>query len=240
MVGWLYIDDSVAAPIRVLEVDERTGLISIEIAGKFVTNRAALRGRTVIEYRGWKRRRMVRCLGAEQIGSELMIEAVDVGTSDVEEMAGEIDPRGAAEDWLVVNGRACCIVYGLRVGNAPGSLVRHCLFRVPLSDWRDLRIGEDALLASVGVTPSEVDANDGSITPLLHAARDRKPGDTLPRVEIVRLRERLRYAIGPIATDWGDDNTLVVCRVHSVGELSDSTADVEATRAEAESVAPQA
>lgn len=219
MVGWLYIDDNVAAPLRVLEIDARTGLISIEIAAKFVPNRADLRGNTVVEHRGWKRRRQVRCLGAEQIGSELMIEAVDVGPTDLEEAA---DPRGGAEDWLIVNGRACCRINGLRIGNSPGSLVRHCLFRVPLADWRDLRIGEEAALASIGVRPSEVDASDGSITPLLHAARDRKADDPEPVVDIVRLRERLRYRVGPLATDWGDDSTLVVCRVHSVGELTSS------------------
>ncbi|MFN3165895.1 MAG: hypothetical protein ACE37H_02400 [Phycisphaeraceae bacterium] len=229
MVGWLYIDDNVAAPIRVLEIDERTGLISIEIAAKFVPNRADLRGSTVVEHRGWKRRRQVRCLGAEQIGSELMIEAVDVGTAEPEEAA---DPRGVAEDWLIVNGNACCRVNGLRIGSSPGSLAQHCLFRVPLSDWRDLRIGEEAALASVGVRPSEVDACDGSITPLLHAARDRGPGDPEPTVDIVRLRERLRYRVGPLATDWGDDCTLVVCRVHGVGELTPSDKPAETEPAE--------
>lgn len=223
MVGWLYIDDGVAAPVRVLEVDSLTGLISIEVAAKFVPNRAALRGQTMIEFRGWKRRRSVRCLGAEQIGSELMIEAVDVGTTDLED-AADADRRGPAEDWLVVNGRAHCRVAGFRVGTGPKSLVGHCLFRVPLTDWRDLRIGEGAALACVGVAANEVDANDGSITPLLHLARDRRPGDPEPIVEIVRLRERVRYTIGPIATDWGDDSTLVVCRVHGVSELSGQSA----------------
>lgn len=218
MVGWLYIDDNVIAPIRVLEVDSLTGLITIELAAKFVPNRAALRGQTVIEYRGWKRRRAVRCLGAEQIGSELMIEAVDVGTAEPEE-AADSHPLGEAEDWLVVDGQARCRVKGFRAGNGPGSLAGHCLFRVPLSDWRDLRIGEGAALACVGSTHDEIDTGDGSITPPLHSARQRKPGDHAPRIELVRLRERLRYNICPIATDWGDDSTLVVCRVYDVEEL---------------------
>lgn len=219
MVGWLYIDERVAAPVRVLEVDSLTGMISIEIAAKFVPNRAVLRGQTVVEYRGWKRRRVVRCLGAEQIGSELMIEAVDVGTADPEEAAVD-HPRGAAEDWLVVDGQARCRVGAFRAGHGPGSIAGHCLFNVPLTDWRDLRIGEGAVLAGVGISADEVDANDGSITPLLHSARERALGEPAPTVEMIRLRERTRYTIAPIATDWGEDSTLVVCRVLGMDELS--------------------
>lgn len=218
MVGWLYIDESVAAPIRVLEVDDLTGLISIEIAAKFVPNRSALRGNTVVEYRGWKRRRVVRCLGAEQIGSELMIEAVDVGTAELEEAAVP-HPNGAAEDWLVIDGKAHCMVQAFRAGNGPGTLAGHCLFSVPLTSWRDLRIGEGAVLACVGIATADYESNDGSITPLLHSARERQPGEREPSIEIIRLRERLRYTIGPMATDWGDDSTLVVCRVYQVAEL---------------------
>lgn len=221
MVGWLYINQNVAAPIRVLEVDSLTGRITIEIAAKFVPNRSLLRGETIIEYCGWKRRRAVRCLGAEQIGSELMIEAVDVGTAVPEELA-DAEALGEAEDWLIVQGQARCQINGMRQGSGPGSLAGHCMFHVPLTDWRDLRIGEDAALACVGVGANEIDSNDGSITPLLHAARKRLPGDQQPQVEIVRLRERIRYTITPIATDWGDSTTLVVCRVHLAAELSAS------------------
>ena len=220
MVGWLYIDESVAAPIRVLEVDPMTGLISIEVAAKFVPNRAMLRGQTVVEYRGWKRRRVIRCLGAEEIGSELMIEAVDVGTADHEEAAVP-HPLGKAEDWLVVDGRACCQVDAFRIGNGPRSLAGHCLFHVPLTEWRDLRIGEDAALAGVGIAAADQESNDGSITPLLHSARERRPGEGEPCIEVIRLRERIRYTISPIATDWGDVSTLVVSRVLEMNELGD-------------------
>lgn len=216
MVGWLYIDEDVTAPVRVLEIDEQTGLLSIEVAAKFLPSRSLLRGQTVLEYRGWKRRRLVRCLGAEQVGAELMIEAVDLGLMDpnTETDAGAT-ALGPAEDWLVVDGRACCRVQGTRIGTAPGSLAAHCLFHVPLTDWRNLRIGEDAVLASVGVDTLQADGTDGSITPLLHSARDLGPNDLPPKVELIRLRERVRYEVLPLATDWGESTTLVVSRVSS-------------------------
>ena len=212
MVGWLYIDEQVAAPVRVMEIDDATGLLSIEVSSKFVPNRSALRGQTVLEYRGWKRRRMVRCLGAEAVGHAVMIEAVDLGLVDPYDNDDQ-NMAGPAEDWLIVDGKAECEVFGTRVGNCPGSVVKHCLFYVPLNAWRDLRIGEDAALACVGVQHSDPDANDGSITPLLHSARDLGPGDVPPKVELVRLRERLRYQVHPLATDWGESTTLVVNRV---------------------------
>lgn len=224
MVGWLYIDEQVAAPVRVLEIDEKTGLLSIEVAGKFVPNRAALRGQTVLEYRGWKRRRLVRCLGAEEAGSALLIEAVDLGRLDPnEEMDQEMDAAhgGAPEDWLAIDGKAACRVSGTRIGSCPGSIVTHCLFHVPLDDWRDLRIGEGAALAGVGMRHTDTDTNDGSITPLLHSARELSPDDRLPTVELIRLRERLRYQVHPMATDWGESTTLVVCRVIGQAELSE-------------------
>lgn len=212
MVGWLYIDEQVAAPIRMLEIDAQTGLITIEVASKFVPSRSMLRGQTVVEYRGWLHRRQVRCLGAEEVGASLMIEAVDVGMAELSDGDTD-DPRGEAEDWLVIDGKARCRVRGARIGHGPASLNGHCLFHVPLDDWRDLRIGEGAALAHVGVQQIESDAGDTSITPLLHASRDLPPGIAPPAVELVRLRERTRYTIRPLATDWGESTTLVVCRV---------------------------
>lgn len=212
MVGWLYIDEQVAAPIRLLEIDHQTGLITLEVAAKFVPSRSQLRGQTIVEYRGWKRRRAVRCLGAEEVGSAMMIEAVDVGLA-VPEESDEPALSGAPEDWLVVDGQARCQVRGVRLGYAPGSMSGHLLFHVPLDHWRDLRIGETAALACVGIATLEADANDGSITPLLHSARDPEPGSQPPSVELVRLRERMRYAVTPMATDWCENTTLVVCRV---------------------------
>lgn len=218
MVGWLYIEEQVAAPVRVLEIDETTGLLSIEVAGKFVPNRASLRGQTVLEYRGWKHRRLVRCLGAEEAGSAMLIEAVDLGMVDgVDELD---ETEGCADDWLIVDGRARCRVQGTRVGACPGSVVTHCVMRVPLEDWRDLRIGDTAVLACVGVPYEQADASDGSITPVLHAARELSEGRSLPKIELVRLRERLRYVIQPLATDWGDRSTLVISRVYATDSLS--------------------
>lgn len=215
MVGWFYINDEVAAPVRMLETDEKSGVLTIEVASRFVPNRTMLRGKTVLEYRHWSERRLVRCLGAERVGNALMIEAVDVGPAkaDADEYT---DPLGAAEDWLAINGKAYCRVTGLRVGNQQDS---HCLFRVGLTDWRDLRIGENAPLASVGITLHAAHDNDGSITPLLHSAREFPMTATPPTVEIVRLRERQRISINPIATDWGDDTTLVVARVKGKSPL---------------------
>ena len=213
MVGWFYVNDEVAAPVRMLEMDEQTGVITIEIASNFVRNRSMLRGETIIEYRSWDTRRTVRCLGAEQVGGSLMIEAVDVGPSRMGEIETD-DPRGDAEDWLVVDGRARCRIHRLRLSERQPVGPSHCLFHVALTDWRDLRIGEGAALASIGITMQAGQDNDGSITPLLHTARDLAPGQLPPSVEIVRLRERQRYAITPIATDWGDETTLVVSQVH--------------------------
>lgn len=220
MVGWLYIDEEVAAPVRVMEIDETTGLLSIEVAGKFVPNRSALRGQTVLEYRGWKRRRLVRCLGAEEAGSALLIEAVDLGRLDPqEEMDDDCPITGAPEDWLVVDGKPACQVTGTRIGSCPGCVVTHCLFHVPLDAWRDLRIGEHAALATLGMRHAEGDFNDGSITPLLHSARELAPTDVPPTVELIRLRERLRYQVHPMATDWGENTTLVVSRMIQKAEL---------------------
>lgn len=211
MVGWLYIDEQVAAPIRVLEVESQSGLITMEVASKFLPNRSMLRGQTIVEYKGWERRRAVRCLGAEQVGSAMMVEAVDVGLAEHDDDPDA--PQGAPEDWLIIAGKAQCQVTKLRIGYTPGSVTGHCLFRVPLEEWRDLRIGEDAALACVGILAHQADANDGSITPLLHSARELAPDKDPPKVELVRLRERQRYLISPLATDWGESTTLVVCRV---------------------------
>lgn len=221
MVGWLYIDEQVSAPVRVVEIDATTGLLSIEVASKFVPNRSSLRGQTVLEYRGWQRRRLVRCLGAEEVGASMMIEAVDLGLADPS-LAEDGGHDGPAEDWLVVEGRARCRVRGTRVGCCPGSMVRHCLIHVPLTDWRDLRIGETAALARVGVPHADMDGGDGSITPTLHCARPPQPDDLPPRVELVRLREREKLTIQPLATDWGEDTTLVVCRVMQASLLGKS------------------
>lgn len=229
MVGWLYIDEEVAAPVRVMEIDENTGLLSIEVAKKFIPNRASLRRQTVLEYRGWTRRRLVRCLGAEEAGSALMIEAVDLGRLDpYDEADSDCPVTGSPEDWLVVNGVPACQVSGTRAGCCPGSVVTHCLFHVPLDAWRDLRIGEEAALAGIGVQHVDADTNDGSITPLLHASRDRNPADPLPTIELIRLRERLRYQIHPMATDWGESTTLVVSRAIETAELSNARPKVKA------------
>jgi hypothetical protein len=192
-----------------LETDEQSGVLTLEVASRFVPNRTMLRGKTIVEYRHWSERRLVRCLGAERVGNALMIEAVDVGPAklDIDE---DVDTLGAAEDWLAINGKAYCRINGLRVSERAES---HCLFHVGLTNWRDLRIGEDAPLASVGITLHAAHDNDASITPLLHSARELPMTLSPPTVEIVRLRERQRIAIDPIATDWGDDTTLVVARV---------------------------
>ncbi|MEM6259636.1 MAG: hypothetical protein AAGI37_15260 [Planctomycetota bacterium] len=208
MVGWFYINDEVAAPIRMLEADENSGFITIEIAARFVPNRTMLRRKTIVEHRHWANRRAVRGLGAERVGSALMIEAVDVGRASDER--AEDDAAGLAEDWLAVDGRAFCRINQLQLSEKAGG---HCLFHVGLTDWRDLRIGEGAPLAGIGITLQGNQDNDGSITPLLHSARERPLTMMPPRVEIIRLRERQRLTINPIATDWGDETTLVVARV---------------------------
>ena len=215
MVGWLYINEEVAAPVRMLEADEQSRIHTLEVAARFVPNRTALRGKTVVEYRSWPERRYVRCLGAERVGNALMIEAVEVGPVN----AQPHDPPhnlGPAEDWLTINSKAYCRVNALTASTNPEG---HCLFHVALTDWRDLRIGEDAPLATIGITATTGHDNDASITPLLHAARDFPLNLITPDIEIVRLRERQRLAIQPIATDWGDESTLVVARVSEATPL---------------------
>lgn len=214
MVGWFYINDEVAAPVRMIEADEQSGIVTIEVAARFVPNRTMLRGKTIVEYRHWSKRRHVRCLGAEPVGNALMIEAVDVGPA---RQAHESDATlGLAEDWLTIDGQAYCQITGLHASEQP---IGHCLFRVALTDWRDLRIGEGAPLAPVGITLHDCQDNDGSITPLLHAARELPVTMRPPKVEIVRLRERQRLTIHPIATDWGDETTLVVARINDAAPL---------------------
>ncbi|MEO0476973.1 MAG: hypothetical protein AAF085_13525 [Planctomycetota bacterium] len=219
MVGWFYINEEVAAPIRMLESDEQSGILAIEVAARFVPNRAILRGKTVVEYRHWSERRNVRCLGAERVGNALMIEAVEVGPA-VEADREAAQDLGPAEDWLTINGKAYCRVSGVSVSDRPDG---HCMFHVGLTDWRDLRIGEDAPLATIGIAAHTAHDNDASITPLLHAARDFPLTLVSPDVEIVRLREREYLSIEPIATDWGDDSTLVVARVHQTNPLRQPT-----------------
>ena len=193
--------------------------MTVEVAARFVPNRAILRGKTVVEYRHWAERRSIRCLGAERVGNALMIEAVEVGpaTDAASEAATAMGP---AEDWLAINGKAYCRVTGLSVSAAPDG---HCMFHVGLADWRDLRIGENAPLAAVGIAPHTGQDSDASITPLLHAARDFPLTLVTPDVEIVRLRERQRLTIRPIATDWGDQTTLVVARVNTAANLRSIT-----------------
>ncbi|MFK7789814.1 MAG: hypothetical protein AB8C95_10035 [Phycisphaeraceae bacterium] len=216
MVGWLYINNEVAAPVRMLESDQRSGVVTIEVASRFVPSRTMLRRETIVEYRHWSERRLIRCLGAEHVGNALMIEAVDVGPANLEHDDKQPQAVGTPEDWLTVNGKAHCQITELRTHQQPQG---HCLFNVGLTDWRDLRIGENAPLACIGIRLSTGHDNDGSITPLLHSARETPYPFTPPKVEIVRLRERQRLTIHPIATDWGDQTTLVVARVNDVAPL---------------------
>lgn len=216
MVGWFYINNDVAAPVRMLESDQRSGVVTIEVASRFVPNRTMLRRETVIEYRHWSERRLVRCLGAEHVGNALMIEAVEVGPADIGHEDNQAQMASTPEDWLTINGKAHCQITGLRTGQQPQG---HCLFNVSLIDWRDLRIGENAPLACVGIRLDASHDNDGSITPLLHSARQTPPRFAPPTVEIIRLRERQRLTIRPMATDWGDQTTLVVARVNGIGPL---------------------
>lgn len=216
MVGWLYINNDVAAPVRMLESDRGSGIVTIEVASRFVPNRTMLRRETVVEYRHWSERRLVRCLGAEHVGNVLMIEAVDVGPANIDHEGKHPQAIGTPEDWLTVNGKAHCQITDLRTDQQPQG---HCLFNVSLTDWRDLRIGENAPLACVGIRLNASHDNDNSITPLLHSARETLPTFTPPAVEIVRLRERQRLTVHPIATDWGDQATLVVARINDVVPL---------------------
>ena len=215
MVGWFYINDEVAAPVRMLETDDQSGIVTIEVAARLIPNTSMLRRTTIIEYRQWSDRRLVRCLGAERVGNALMIEAVDVGATKLEPGTDD-DEHGMAEDWLTIDGKAYCQVSGLHANDQPHG---HCLFRVGLTDWRDLRIGENAPLASVGIALHAGQDNDGSITPLLHSAREMPLNGVPPSIEIIRLRERQRLTINPVATDWGDDSTLVVARVNAAVPL---------------------
>ncbi|MGB0766616.1 MAG: hypothetical protein ACPGYV_02770 [Phycisphaeraceae bacterium] len=216
MVGWFYINDEVAAPIRMLESDAQSGVVSIEVAARFVPRLTMLRGRTFVEYRHWAERRQVRCLAAECVGAALMIEAVEVGSDRNQAGESQSNDAGSPEDWLAIDGRAHCRVANLRASTRP---LGHCIFDVGLTDWRDLRIGENAPLASLGINLGAGPDIDGSITPLLHAARQ-LPGDLAPpTVEIIRLRERQRLIIAPFATDWGDETTLVVARIEDTRTL---------------------
>lgn len=214
MVGWFYINEEVAAPLRMLEADAQSGIVTLEVAARFIPNRTMLRGKTIVEYRNWSERRIVRCLGAERVGNALMIEAVDVGPAS--QTAEHAQTLGNAEDWLTIDGQAYCQITGLLANQEPTG---HCLFQVGLTDWRDLRIGEGAPLAPVGIALNACQDNDGSITPLLHCARELPRTMAPPRVEIVRLRERQRLTITPMATDWGDETTLVVARIQEAAPL---------------------
>lgn len=218
MVGWFYINEEVAAPVRMLEADAKSGIVTIEVAARFIPNRTMLRGKTIVEYRNWAQSRLVRCLGAERVGNALMIEAVDVGPAS--QAAHSDESLGQAEDWLTIDGQAYCKITRLHANDQPAG---HCLFHVGLTDWRDLRIGEGAPLAPVGIALNACQDNDSSITPLLHSARELPITMLPPRIEIVRLRERQRLTIHPIATDWGDETTLVVARINASAPLRRST-----------------
>ncbi|XAM00204.1 hypothetical protein OT109_02210 [Phycisphaeraceae bacterium D3-23] len=217
MVGWLYIDGEVAAPIHVLDVDLATGVMGIEIAGKFVPDRADLRREVVIEYYAWQSRRLVRCLGAERIGTLLMIEAVDVG-QPLEPSHTDTE-RGDAEDWLVVQGEASCRVSAFSSGAAAGSGKGHCIMHIPRDVWRDLRVGEQAPLAAVGAAVGQkVHAGIEAITPKLQPT----PMSASPmpvEVKVVRLRERMIYHLTPLASDWAEDSTVVVAKVEGVERI---------------------
>lgn len=251
MVGWLYIEGQVAAPVHVLDIDPGTGVMGVEVAGKFVPDRAALRGEVVVEYYGWKTRRLVRCLGAERIGTQLMIEAVDVGRASAAAHE-DTDPRGPAEDWLVVEGKPVCQARGFTCGagrqgaaieresrtpqtsGGGGTSGGHCMMHVSREAWRDLRVGEHAPLAAVGVPGSTVASTalptpgtsaSGTITPLLHPT----PLGQAPHpaeVKIVRLREREVIHITPLASDWSDDSTLVVARVERVESFASTSVGI--------------
>lgn len=217
MVGWIYIDGQVTAPIHVLDVDLGTGVMGVEIAGRFVPDRADLRREVVIEYYAWKTRRAVRCLGAERIGTQLMIEAVDVGQPIRAHDAD--DPRGKAEDWLIVQGEAQSKVLAFSSGAAGGSATGHCIMHIPREVWRDLRVGEQAPLAAVGVT-----AGKASLSPIEMITPRLRPtplsaNAIAAEVKVVRLRERLIYHLTPLASDWAQDATVVVAKVDAVERI---------------------
>ena len=214
MVGWLYIDEQVVAPVHVLDVDRSTGVMGLEVAGKFIPDRAELRGEVVVEYYAWTTRRRVRCLDAERIGTQLMIEAVDVGRPvDADD---PLDRLGEAEDWLIVDGEAWCRAEAFTAGAVLGAASGHCMMHVSREAWRDLRVGEQAPLAAVGIASAGGEAlGEDRITPKLRAApRSQRPAAA--DVRVVRLRERVVIHLTPVASDWAEDSTLVVARVDAV------------------------
>jgi hypothetical protein len=223
MDGWLYVDRQVRGPVRGLERDRsEPGLVRLSLAADLLQDVASLRREVAVDAKALGGRRLVRVLRRRRAGRRVWLDVVDLGPP---EQSREDRP---GDDWLIIDGHAVGSVAPVRsdvAGRAeaqPGQALGHLTLQVPTDQWRELRCGAEAPLAGIGRTAVEAmdDRPDVAvITPPLVSmlelldGPDHELAGEPPRVELVRLGQRVRLGLEVFASDWGARQTLVVARV---------------------------
>lgn len=223
MVGWIFIDGSVVAPMHRFEEQVDHGLVRFECSNKLLRDRLSLRREVTLEHHNDTRRRLVRCLTARRLSKTILIEAVDLGP------ASQLDHDHEADDVLAVQGQPVSSVDGVRMGGPTPLEPNNIMFELPTPDWRRLRGDRKGLLAKLPLVPghplTRVRGVQDLTPPLL--VQPEIPTHAGPKVELIRLRERLRLPLGLYAADWGRDHALVLATVWSVVPIGRSARPVD-------------
>lgn len=210
MVGWLYIDGAVVAPLHRFKHDHQAGLVRFDCSAKLLADRTLLRGEVAIEtYNGTARQR-VRCLTARRMQRVYTIEAVELGP--VASFHGRPD---LGDDYLIVDGKKVCALEDVWVGDEqPERGVRSVALGVPSRVWRVERGTRQGMLARLpdpSFSPLHVVAGVQDLTPPL-LTESLGPAET-PVIEVVRLGWRERLSVELFAADWQPDMALVLGHV---------------------------
>ncbi|MEM1212585.1 MAG: hypothetical protein AAGI68_09845 [Planctomycetota bacterium] len=210
MVGWLYIDGAVVAPLHRFKHDHQAGVIRFDCSAKLLVDRTLLRGEVAIEtYNGTARQR-VRCLTARRMERVYSIEAVELGP-----IPGNDRKADPGDDYLIVDGRKVCALEDVWLGDEqPERGVRSVALGIPSRVWRIERGTRDGLLARLpdpSYSPLQAVSGVQDLTPPL--LTESLTDDERPAIEVVRLGQRQRLRVELFAADWQPDMALVLGHV---------------------------
>ncbi len=209
MVGWLFVDDAVLAPLHRYQQLDQSGLVEFACSGKLLADRSVLRGRVALELTSAGSRIAVRCLAARPHDRVMHVKAVALGDA----AQGLNDEQ--ADDYLIVDGGALSSVSQVRVGTAHHGQAVNVELCIPNKTWREergRRHGKLALIPPAHQSPIKHLAGLIDLTPPLMTVDPLTPTDRVT-IELVRLRERLRYVIEPYAADWQAQAAVMLANV---------------------------
>ncbi|MEM6391605.1 MAG: hypothetical protein AAF797_02405 [Planctomycetota bacterium] len=210
MVGWLYIDGDVVAPLHRFTRDRHAGIIRFDCSAKLLTDRTLLRGEVAVETYNSTSRQRVRCLTARRMERVYTIEAVELGP--LPDRARTLDP---GDDYLIVDGKKVCTLEDVWLGDDQAHRsVRSVALGVPSRVWRIERGTRDGVLARLpdpSYSPLQAVSGVQDLTPPL--LTESLPHDESPIIEVIRLGQRQRLRVELFAADWQPDMALVLGHV---------------------------